>query len=124
MAKSLVSIGLGKEVLECLKRTKPLPKSATSTASNRPKAFQHYESLEIIGTLPELKEILLVDDVITRGATIIGATNKLKDIFPNTIIRAFAAIRTISSSANFNNVYDPCIGQIELNENGETFRNP
>ena len=65
-----------------------------------------------------------MDDVITRGATIIGATNKLKDIFPNTIIRAFAAIRTISSSANFNNVYDPCIGQIELNENGETFRNP
>ena len=69
LAKSLVYQGLGKEVLECLKRVKPLPKSAISTAPNRPKAFQHYESLEVITEkLPTLKEILLVDDVITRGS--------------------------------------------------------
>jgi hypothetical protein len=123
-AKSLVYQGLGKEVLECLRRVKPLPKSAISTAPNRPKAFQHYDSLEVTEKLPPLKEILLVDDVITRGATIIGATNKLKDIYPNTVIRAFAVIRTISSSLNFNKIYDPCIGQIELNDSGETFRNP
>ena len=50
--------------------------------------------------------------LLHEGVTIMGAANKLKDIYPNTVIRAFAVIRTISSSLNFNKIYDPCIGLI------------
>ncbi len=123
LAAALVRKGLGSKVVECLNRVTPLPKSATSSATNRPKAAEHYNSMEVTKILHEPKEILLVDDVITRGATLLGAANKLADAFPNARIRAFAAIRTMSSESNFVRINDPCIGTINLN-GSETFRNP
>ena len=47
-------------------------------------------------------EIILIDDVITRGATLLGAANLLADDFPETPIRAFVAMRTISNPDEFN----------------------
>jgi phosphoribosylpyrophosphate synthetase len=63
----------------------------------------------------EPKEILLVDDVVTRGATIVGAANKLHDAFPGARIRAFAAMRTISPPQTFSQIVCPCVGKIMLN---------
>ena len=70
--------------------------------------------------LSEHREILLVDDFITRGATFAGAANKLKDAFPNSNIRAFAGIKTISIPKRFRKIYDPCMGQIRLS-GGESY---
>jgi predicted amidophosphoribosyltransferase len=123
LANALVRNGLGNAAEECLRRNVPLPKAATSLAENRPKAAQHYTSLGIQKMLSEPKEILLVDDVVTRGATMLGAANRLKDAFPRANIRAFAAMRTISSPDDFKDFYDPCEGEIMLN-NEETFRDP
>ncbi len=123
LATALVKKGLGGKVVECLNRATPLQKSATSSAENRPKAVEHYDSMEVIKTLHEPKEILLVDDVVTRGATLLGAANKLTDAFPNARIRAFAAMRTISSESNFVEINDPCMGTIALHGD-KTFRNP
>nr|NIP61938.1 phosphoribosyltransferase [Nitrosopumilaceae archaeon]NIU01370.1 phosphoribosyltransferase [Nitrosopumilaceae archaeon]NIU87713.1 hypothetical protein [Nitrosopumilaceae archaeon]NIV66109.1 hypothetical protein [Nitrosopumilaceae archaeon]NIX61972.1 hypothetical protein [Nitrosopumilaceae archaeon] len=63
----------------------------------------------------------LVDDVVTRGATIIGAANRLKDVFPDATIRAFVAVRTVGSK--FSRLIDPCKDTIIL-QNGETYRKP
>lgn len=123
LANALVRNGFGRAVEECLKRVKPLPKAATSSAVNRPKAVQHYDSIEIQTTLGEANELLLVDDVVTRGATMLGAANKLQDAFPRSRIRAFAAIRTISPPDVFYGVYKPCVGEIKL-VNQDTFREP
>ena len=82
MANAFVQNGLGIAVEECLKRVFPLRKSATSSAGDRPKADEHYASLEVQKILFEPKEILLIDDIVTRGATILGAANKLIDVFP------------------------------------------
>jgi len=69
------------------------------------------------------KEILLVDDVITRGATVLGAVNKIADAFPNARIRAFVVMRTISNPEEFSEIVQPCVGTIMLS--GEnTIRNP
>jgi predicted amidophosphoribosyltransferase len=125
LANALVKQAFGKEVVECLERIIPLPKAATSLAENRPKAAQHYESLEVKEILSEPpKEILLVDDIVTRGATILGATNKLIDVFPKARIRAFAAMRTISPPDVFQNIYDPCVGTIKIIDNNNTVRRP
>jgi predicted amidophosphoribosyltransferase len=121
LAHALVNKGLGKSVEECLKRVTPLRKAAISMASDRPKAVEHYHSFQVQKVFPEPKEILLIDDVVTRGATLVGAANKLADAFPNTHIRAFAAMRTMSS--NFKQTYEPQIGFISLN-GSETFRMP
>jgi len=123
LANALIRKGLGKAVVECLQRVQPLPKSATSLAKDRPKAAQHYESLRVQKILSEPEEILLVDDIVTRGATMIGAANKIKDAFPGARIRAYAAMRTISPPQTFKAIYDPCLGEIMLSDQG-TFRNP
>lgn len=118
IANALFKKGLGTKVVECLKRIKPLQKSATSLAANRPKASAHFDSLEVKKILFEPQEILLIDDVVTRGATLLGAANKLLEAYPDANIRAFAAIRTISTPENFTKIYDPCIGTITLRGEG------
>jgi len=123
IAKSLVQNGLGKEVIECLKRVKPLPKAATSSPERRPKAAQHLDSLEVLKILSEHEEILLIDDIVTRGTTLFAAVNKLAKDFPKAHILAFAAMRTISPPFVFKAIYDPCIGTITINGN-DTFRRP
>ena len=108
---------------ECLIREYPLPTSSKVSALNRPKAFQHYDSMRVRKLLFEPKEIVLVDDVITRGATALGAANRLADSFPNANIRIFAVMRTISDPEKFTDIIDPCTGTVSLREEN-TFRRP
>jgi len=107
----------------CLTRVTPLPRSSTSLASNRPKAIQHYDSLQVGESLLEPKEIVLVDDVITRGATAMGAVNRLIEAFPKASIRVFAAMRTMSNPDEFSKIIEPCVGTISL-VGEDTFREP
>ncbi len=124
IAKALVSVGIGKEVASCLIRSKAVPKAASCSPSQRPTAQMHYESITVQGILFKPDEIVLIDDVVTRGATLIGCANRLADAFPQCRIRAFAAMRTISNPDEFENVYSPCIGTIDLCGTGDTFRRP
>src|ERR1035437_2599771 len=108
IATVMVAAGLGKQVASCLIRAKAVSKAALSSPSERPTAVQHYESISVQGSLSKPDEILLVDDVVTRGATLLGAANRLAEAFPQSHIRAFAAMRTISIQYEFENVYAPC----------------
>jgi len=124
IATALVRMGLGKEVVSCLVRDKPVPKAALSVPNERSTTVEHYESMRVQGRLSRPDEIVLVDDVVTRGATLLGAANRLADVFPQTRIRAFAAMRTISNQDEFDKLYVPCVGTIELRESGDTLRRP
>jgi hypothetical protein len=124
IATALVRTGIGRDVASCLIRTKPVRKAAFCVPSERPTAAEHYESMSVQGSLSPPSEILLVDDIVTRGATLLGAANRLADVFPQSRIRAFAAMRTISNPDEFEKVYDPCVGTIDLSEYGDTFRRP
>lgn len=123
IARALVRRSLGKDVAECVKLMKPIRKSSKSSPENRPKASEHYESVEVERILSKPDEILLVDDIVTRGATLLGIANKLTDVFPNAHIRCFAAMRTISNPSEFVKINDPRTGTITLIGN-ETFRDP
>ena len=114
LATALVNYGLGKKVSTCLERTKPIQKSHTSNPADRAKAHEHFDSMAVQKELSDPDEILLIDDFITRGATFMGAANRLKEAYPNANIRAFAGIKTISKPENFRKIYDPCIGKIKL----------
>lgn len=124
LATTLVERGLGKEVARCLIRVEPVPKAAFSAAFDRPTAARHYETMQVQGRISEPDEIVLVDDVITRGATLLGAANRLADAFPQARIRAFAAMRTISNPDEFAKEYDPVVGDIRLRPSGDTLRRP
>ena len=108
----------------CLKRIKPVQKAAYAVPSNkRPKAIDHYNSIGCQQLVHRPKEIVLIDDIITRGSTLLGCANRLKEIFPNVPIRAFAVIRTISDPDDFKKIEDSCVGTITLSNN-DTFRSP
>jgi hypothetical protein len=124
IASALTKMGFGNKVISCLTRNKSVPKAASSEARDRPKAIDHYKSMTVTRILSKPEEIVLIDDIITRGATLLGAANRLADAFPETRIRAFAAMRTISNPDEFNRLYDPCVGTIELRESGDTLRRP
>lgn len=124
IATALVRMGLSKEIVPCLVRVKPVPKAASSAPIERPTTTEHYESIGVQGRFSKPDEILLVDDIVTRGATLLGAANRLADVFPQAHIRAFAAMRTISNPDEFNQVNDPCVGTIGLREFGDTIRRP
>lgn len=114
MANSMASNGLGVSVVESLTRVKALPKSATSAPEDRPTAKDYYESMGVQKHLKELSDILLVDDVITRGATLLGAANRLVKAYPKARIRGFAMIRTISSASEFTAIQSPARGMVRL----------
>jgi predicted amidophosphoribosyltransferase len=124
IATALVAAGLGKQVATWLIRTKAVSKAALSSPIERPTAEQHYESITVQGALFKPGEIVLIDDVITRGATLLGCANRLTDAFPQCRTRAFVAMRTITNPTEFESVYSPCIGMIDLYDTGDTFRRP
>ena len=123
LAKALVRRGLGKSVAECVKLVQSIRKSSKSSPENRPQVFEHYDSVQVEKIFSKSDEILLVDNIVTRGATLIGIANKLADIFPNARIRGFAAMRTISDPSRFVKINDPFTGIIQL-VGDDAFRDP
>lgn len=124
LASALVKAGFGKEVQPCLIRVRPVAKASTSLPWDRPMPLEHYRSMRVQGIISQPEQIVLIDDIITRGATLIGAANRLSRAFPETQIRAFAVMRTISNSNEFVQLNDPCIGNITLRSFGDTIRRP
>ncbi len=119
IATALVRRRFGSRVLPCLTRTKAVRKSATSQADQRPSPTEHFESLTVQGNLGSTEDIVIVDDIITRGHTMIGAANRLLEAFPSARIQAFAAMRTVSDWMDFSHIYDPQIGLIEYREDSD-----
>lgn len=115
---------LGNEVAECLVRVKPLPKSATSAAAGRSTVGQHFDSLQVQEILTKPKSVLLVDDVVTRGATLLGAANRLAESYPEAKIAAFVALRAVSNPSEFKGVRESVCGSITIQPNGGTLRRP
>ena len=127
IATALVRRGLGSKVDPCLVRDTAIRKAAWSKASDRPKPKEHFATLSVQRRIsgPPLKEILLVDDIITRGSTLLGAANRLADAFPDARIRAFGAMATISDPADFVALSKPLIGSIQYRPSTEdTIRRP
>jgi len=127
IAAALVAGGIGKEVLRCLTRLTPIRKAALSNASERPTPAEQFETIGVQGRIsdPPPDELLLVDDIVTRGATLLGAANRLAEAFPDARIRAFAAMRTVSNPADFVDAYQPCTGTIQYREmTGDSLRRP
>jgi hypothetical protein len=124
LATALVQCGLGKEVAEILKRVRPVPKSAWSTPEKRPLPRDHYESMEVQKPLSEPSNILLIDDIVTRGATLLGSASRVAEVFPSAQICAFAVMRAITSEGDFVKEYCPIVGKIHLRPEGDTLRRP
>lgn len=123
LALHMKELKLGGSTAQLAERVKTIPSASGSPSDQRPTAKKHYETVEIKEPTHEIGDIILVDDVLTRGATILGVASKLAERFPDSTIKAFAAVRTISNAAEFTSLCRPAKGTITLSGK-HTFRNP
>ena len=123
LAEALVELDLGKEVVPCLQRVRAVPKAAFAQAKDRPDAVTHFETIEVGSPMLRPGRVVVVDDVVTRGATLLGAASRLAESWRGASVRGFAAMRTISNAIEFRDIKDPVEGKIEYRD-GQTFRVP
>ncbi|OLE89010.1 MAG: hypothetical protein AUF79_12630 [Crenarchaeota archaeon 13_1_20CM_2_51_8] len=127
IANALVKEGIGKEVAAWLVRKTPVRKAAWSKPADRPKPKEHIATISVQGRISEPlpDQIVLVDDIITRGSTLLGAANSLAEALPKAQIRAFVAMMTISDPSHFVTLYKPSLGSVQYRPLTEdTIRRP
>lgn len=87
----LVENGLAREWQPLIERVAAIDKSAyVKNPANRPSPYRHGETMNAIASTVAPDELVLVDDVITKGATFAGAAARLMEVYPGVPIRAFA----------------------------------
>lgn len=120
LASCLKELGLAAEVWPILERGYAVRKSAFASAGERPSVSEHYASFAIergrsartSGGRGECIRLTLVDDVITRGRTLMAAAQRLRLAFPAASIRAFALLRTLGRDEPLDRILDPCEGEV------------
>jgi hypothetical protein len=123
ICERLVSAGIGQAVLPCLARTTAVPKSAFAAPGERPDAERHFETMKVEPALQRPGRITVVDDIVTKGATLLAAASRVQDAFPEAEVRAFALLRTMGLVVEVEKILDPCRGTITL-VRGEVVRVP
>lgn len=139
LAWCLQQLGLAADVWPVLRRRYAVRKSSFAAAGERPSVLEHYASFAVErdfwGGLPMGRrsavrapretrlQLTLVDDVITRGRTLLAAAGRLREAFPGAEIRAFALLRTLASDETLRQVLDPCEGEVRW-VSGDARRRP
>jgi predicted amidophosphoribosyltransferase len=123
IAEALQRVGLVNEVLPALTRASAVTKSAFATPADRPRAATHFESLAVTAVLARPTRLLLIDDFVTRGATLLGAASRLQVGYPEAKIRGFALVRSVTDG-EIASISDPIAGVVTLNDAGESMRRP
>jgi predicted amidophosphoribosyltransferase len=111
LARALVQEGLGCATWPGLCRISRVNKSATSAKGRRPSVARHYDSFRLEPANFRPVSVVLIDDIITVGRTLLAAAACVRDAFPDAQIRAFALLRTTRWSG-IKNLFEPCRGEI------------
>ena len=122
ICEALLHRGLARDILPCLERHTPLRRA--STGGTRPNPQQHFDSIrqQSQTTTTPPTQITLVDDVITRGSSLVGMYPHLKAAYLGIPIRCFAVVRT-ESSDEVATIRDPTQGMVTYHS-GNCVRRP
>jgi hypothetical protein len=112
LAQALVREGVGSLAWPGLRRICAVRKSGTAAKGRRPTVTRHYDSLRLEPSARQLQSVVLIDDVITRGRTLLAAAARVHEAIPGVRIRAFALVRTMGMRARVENLLAPCRGEI------------
>jgi hypothetical protein len=136
LCEELLRAGLGARWEPLLVRRLPVTRSARAGPGGRPSVRDHYESLAVrppYGSDPlgeDTTAITLVDDVITKGATLLAGACRLAEAFPRATVRAFALLRTQNPPSHphrrqvFRTLVDPVCASISLSRYGAWRHDP
>jgi hypothetical protein len=123
LADALVRQGVGGMAWRGLHRISAVRKSATSIPGARPSVALHYESFLMEHPPITPLSVVLIDDVVTRGRTLLAAATRLQEAIPEAEIRAFALLRTLGFVPVVQKLLDPCKGEIRWKA-GDAHRSP
>lgn len=123
LASAFVDAGLGGTVWTGLRRVHPVIKSATASKGKRPTVTTHYKSFMVESREDPPDRIVLVDDVVTKGRTLLAAASRVQEAFPHASVRAFALLRTMGMVAEVSRLLDPLEGMITWRA-GDARRHP
>jgi len=68
--------------------------------------------------------VTLIDDVVTRGATLFAAASVVEAAYPGIAVRGFGLIRTNGLVPDVEQVIDPTFGTITRDRYGNPVRQP
>jgi hypothetical protein len=106
VCEELVRNGLGHDVAPVLTRSTAVRKSAGS--SERPSLMEHLSSFTLQKTFVAPSRLVVVDDVVTSGTTMMACALKLADAFPGVPIGGFALAR-VQSEGSPDTVLSPLV---------------
>jgi hypothetical protein len=123
LAMELAKLGLAGSVWAALFRCASVRKSATCPLGDRPTVAEHYRSLAAGQPLDSCRDdhpvtpgrLLLVDDVVTKGRTLLAAAARLRELCPASEVRSFALARTMGFARGIEHMVTPCQGEIRWN---------
>ena len=87
-------------------------------------AKAHLDSLAVDIPLAQPPRIAVVDDIVTKGATLLAVASLVKDAFPQADVSVFAVLRTMGLQPEVERILEPCVGVIRLTAWGEVDRQP
>jgi predicted amidophosphoribosyltransferase len=123
LARALVHEGLGTMTWPGLHRICAVPKSSIAARGARPTVSCHFESFLMEQPSIDPEGVVLIDDVITKGRTLLAAAARVREAFPHAQIRAFALLRTMGLATGVEHLLEPCRGEIRW-QAGDARRTP
>ena len=123
LARALSEVGFAVPIWTGLRRRYAVTKSATAPSAGRPTVHQHYDSFEVMPTANPTRRLVLIDDVITKGRTLLAATARLRCELPSADIRGFALIRTEGFALQIRHLEESCHGVVRW-AGGDARREP
>lgn len=113
ICEGLVERGIGRRVAPCLERARSVRKSAFQGPGERPSAVEQMEAMVVTDIATIGERMVLVDDVVTKGCTILGAASLLQSVASTARISAFALVRTMGLVPEVERIVEPCLGMIK-----------
>jgi predicted amidophosphoribosyltransferase len=123
ISRALRDAGLAAEVWPALRRIEAVPKSAWAAPGERPSVTRHVESMRLDNFIPPTGHIVLVDDFVTKGRTLLAAAKVLDKGVPGIDVRGFAYVRTMGLTPDIERLGDPVVGTIRSADD-DAFREP
>jgi hypothetical protein len=112
LAYALSQVGFALRIWTGLRRRHAVTKSATAPSACRPTVYQHYDSFAVMPPPNPIRRVVLIDDVITKGRTLLAAATRLRVELPLADIRGFALIRTEGFVGRIKHVEESCHGVV------------
>lgn len=124
LCDALLAEGLAGSVSPYLVRNHQVPKSAFQARGNRPNVKTHYDSISASADLLQPPRILLIDDIVTKGCTLLACGSRIQETLPDTNVKAFAMLRTMGLIPDVTQTADPCVGVISALAGDDANRAP